>query len=134
MIKDTKKTKTTTSASTSTSVGAAGKTPMTFEESVKLYASLAGSSVGGAVYTQQDADAAVQNVYQQLLGRNAQGAEYTKALNLAMGQSKDTSVSGRMQAIQDYVMGQPEYIARSQNRWLDAIYNDMQKKIARARQ
>ena len=125
-----------TSTNKGTPVGAASSSKFDLNAAVAAAAALVGQSAGGstAVYTQQEGDAAVQAVYQQLLGRNAQGAEYNKALNLAMQQSGDTSATGRMQAIQNYVMSQPEYIARSQNRWLDAIYNDMQKKIARARQ
>lgn len=118
----------------STSVGAASTPKFDLNAAVAAASALVGqSSANRAVYTPQEADAAVQAVYQQLLGRNAQGAEYNKALNLALQQSQDTSSTGRMQAITNYVMSQPEYIARSQDKWLDAIYNNIQTKMARAR-
>jgi hypothetical protein len=126
--KDNKKT-------TGTSVGAAGSPKFDLAAAVAAAAALGGSSSSSVPkFTQKDADAVVQNVFQQLLGRNAQGSEYAKALNLALNQDPYTGQSGRLQAVQDYVMAQPEYQARSQDRWLDAIYTDLQKQIARARQ
>lgn len=117
-----------------TSVGAASTPKFDLNAAVAAASALVGQSSGNrAVYTKQEADAAIQSVYQQLLGRNAQGAEYNKALNLAMQQSQDTSTTGRMQAISNYVMSQPEYIARQQNKWLEAVYNDLATKSQMAR-
>lgn len=78
---------------------------------------------GGTVFTEQEAASYVQAVYQQLLGRNAVGAEYRKGVNAFINQSQDTGVSGRQQAIESMVQSSPEFIKRSENSYLDAIYN-----------
>lgn len=134
MTKDNKKT--TSSTSSGTPVGASKSVTTNVDKLFADWVASGGSSTGSSAYkfTEQEGDAAVQSVFQQLLGRNAQGAQYAKALSLAMNQDPYTSASGRMQAVQDYVMSQPEYIARTQDKWLDAIYNDIQKRIAEARQ
>lgn len=87
----------------------------------------------GAVYTQQEADAGVQATYQQILGRNALGAEYKKALAVYLNQSQDTSGTGRAQAVANFVMQTPEYQARQENNFLDGLYNMMAKDVQRAR-
>ena len=56
-----------------------------------------GVSATGPVFTKQEADYAVQSVYQQMLGRNATGNDYSKAVNLIMAQSQDTSTAARHQ-------------------------------------
>lgn len=92
-----------------------------------------GNATGGAVYTQQEADAGVQATYQQILGRNALGAEYKKALSIYLNQSQDTSGTGRAQAVADFVMSTPEYRARQENNLLDGLYTMMAKDVQRAR-
>jgi hypothetical protein len=84
-------------------------------------------------YTPQDADATIQDMYQQLLGRNAMGAEYQRALQVYNSQSAQTGYQGRGQAIENIIQSTPEYQARSQNQWLETIYNDLATKMARAR-
>jgi hypothetical protein len=92
-----------------------------------------GNSAGGVVYTQQEADAGVQAIYQQILGRNALGAEYKKALAVYLNQSEDTSGAGRGQAVANFVMNTPEYQARQENNFLDGLYTMMAKDVQKAR-
>ncbi len=87
----------------------------------------------GVVYTQQEADAGVQATYQQLLGRNALGADYKKALAIYLNQSQDTSGTGRTQAVADFITQTPEYRARQENNLLDGLYTMMSKDVQRAR-
>jgi len=87
----------------------------------------------GVVYTQQEADAGVQATYQQLLGRNALGADYKKALAIYLNQSQDTSGAGRAQAVANFITSTPEYRARQENDLLDGLYTMMDKDIRRAR-
>jgi hypothetical protein len=86
-----------------------------------------------SAYTPQDADATIQDVYQQLLGRNAMGSEYQRALQVYNSQSAQTGYQGRNQAIENLIQSTPEYQARSQNQWLETIYNNLATKMARAR-
>lgn len=80
-------------------------------------------------YTPQDADATIQDMYQQLLGRNAMGNEYSRALQVYNSQSAQTGYQGRQQAIENIIQNTPEYEARQQNTYLDAIYQDLASKI-----
>jgi hypothetical protein len=86
----------------------------------------------GPVYTKQDAEAAVQSVYQQLLGRNAVGAEKSKAISMFLGQGADTGASGRQQAIVDMVQNDREFIVRQENKYMDAIYNRIEQDVREA--
>lgn len=86
----------------------------------------------GPVFTQQEAAAYVQSVYQQLLGRNAVGAEYTKGVSLFLNQSKDTSVTGRQAALVEAVEGTAEYRKRQENKYLDAIYSAVMEDVRKA--
>jgi hypothetical protein len=83
-------------------------------------------------YTPQDADATIQDMYQQLLGRNAMGNEYSRALAVYNSQSAQTGYQGRNQAIENIIQATPEYQARQQNTYLDAIYQDLARKIQEA--
>jgi hypothetical protein len=85
-------------------------------------------------YTPQDADATIQDMYQQLLRRNAMGNEYSRALSIYNSQSAQTGYQGRQQAIQNVIQNTPEYQARQQNTYLDAIYQDLARKIQEAQQ
>ena len=87
----------------------------------------------GVVYTQQEADAGVQATYQQLLGRNALGADYKKALSIYLNQSQDTSGAGRTQAVANFITSTPEYRARQENNLLDGLYTMMSKDVQKAR-
>lgn len=95
-------------------------------------ATMGGNVAKGPVFTTQDADAYVQNIYQQILGRNAVGAERTKAINVFLNQGKDTDVSGRQAAIVSMVQGTGEFRKRTENRYLDAIYNAIAEDVRKA--
>jgi len=77
----------------------------------------------GTVFTEQEAASAVQSTYQRLLGRNAVGAEYRKGINAFLAQSQDTSATGRAQAVESMIQSSPEFVKRTENTYLDAIYN-----------
>jgi len=126
-----------TDASSTTSASSTALTPGQQKAADQFKAALTaakglGSSTGtGAVYTKQEGDAVVQNVYQSLLGRNAVGNDYAKALAVYMAQSGDTGPAGRQQAIMNYVQNTPEYAARQDNVYLDAIYKEIAADVAR---
>lgn len=86
----------------------------------------------GPTYTKQDAEAAVQSVYQQLLGRNAVGAEKSKAINVFLNQGADTGATGRQQAIVDMVQADREFTVRQENKYMDAIYNRIAQDVREA--
>lgn len=92
-----------------------------------------GGSANGtkAVYTHADADADVQAVYQQVLGRNAAGNDYAKAVAIAMGIGPDSGAAARQQAIMNFVQNTPEYAARQDNQYLDAIYKEIAADVSR---
>jgi hypothetical protein len=98
-----------------------------------LAASGGAAQGGGTVFTEQEASAYVQAVYQQLLGRNAVGVEYRKGVNAFLSQSQDTGVSGRQQAIESMVQSSPEFVKRTENTYLDAIYNEVAADVRRTR-
>jgi len=105
-----------------------------FFEALKLaQANQSGNAATGVVYTQQEADAGVQATYQQLLGRNALGADYKKALSIYLNQSQDTSATGRAQAVANFITQTPEYRARQENNLLDGLYTMMAQDVQRAR-
>jgi hypothetical protein len=91
-------------------------------------------ATGGAVFTPAEADYVVQTVYQQLLGRNAGGNDYAKAYSIAMNQSNDSSIYARQQAVTNAIMASPEYQAREDNKYLDAIYNAVAADVRKVRQ
>ena len=86
----------------------------------------------GPVFTKQEADFAVQSVYQQLLGRNATGNDYSKAINLVMNQNKDTSTAARQQALTNSLMQSPEYRIKQDNKYLDVIYQAVSADVREA--
>jgi len=86
----------------------------------------------GPVFTKQEADYAVQSVYQQLLGRNATGNDYSKAVNLIMSQSQDTSTAARQQALTNSIMKSPEYKIKQDNKYLDVIYQAVSADVRKA--
>lgn len=96
------------------------------------YASMGGNVPKGPVFTTQDANAYVQSVYQQILGRNAVGAERTKAINIFLNQSQDTDVTGRQAAIVSSVQDTPEFRRQQENRYLDAIYTAIAEDVRKA--
>ena len=91
-----------------------------------------GGDVSGPKFTTQDAATYVQGVYQQLLGRNAMGAEKSKAINVFLSQSADTDASGRQQAIVDLVQGGDEFVISQENKYMDAIYNRIAEDVRKA--
>ena len=88
-----------------------------------LMASMGAGSSGAAAFTQGDADYVVQAAYQQMLGRNATGQEYARALQTAMSQSQQTGTYGRMQAVMNAVQQSPEYQMELEDKYMDAVYN-----------
>lgn len=99
---------------------------------VKANGGGATAGTGGAVFTKQEADYAVQSVYQQMLGRNATGNDYSKAINMIMGQSQDTSIAGRQQALTNAIMQSPEYKIKQDNKYLDVIYQAVSADVRKA--
>jgi hypothetical protein len=91
-----------------------------------------GTTASGAVFTKQEADYAVQSVYQQMLGRNATGNDYSKAINLVMSQSQDNSVAARQQALTNELMQSPEYKIKQDNKYLDVIYQSVANDVRNA--
>ena len=86
----------------------------------------------GPVFTKQEADYAVQSVYQQLLGRNATGNDYSKAINLIMSQNQDTSTAAHQQALTNSLMNSPEYKIKQDNKYLDVIYQAVSANVREA--
>jgi hypothetical protein len=91
-----------------------------------------GDVASGPKFTTQDAATYVQGVYQQLLGRNAMGAEKSKAINVFLSQSADTDASARQQAIVDLVQGGEEFTISQENKYMDAIYNRVAEDVRKA--
>jgi hypothetical protein len=107
--------------------------PFTFADAMALAKSgVSGNASTGAVYTAQDADAAVQGIWQQLFGKNAMGADYAKAVSLYTNQSQDTGEAGRVQAVQNYAQSTQEYQGMQEDRYLDAIYATIQANVRKA--
>jgi len=98
----------------------------------KAQSTLGNTSAGGAVFTKQEADAEAQTIYQQMLGRNATGNDYSKAINLLMSQSSDTSAAGRQQALANSLMQSPEYKIKQDNKYLDVIYKAVANNVREA--
>jgi hypothetical protein len=92
-----------------------------------------GNASTGAVVTQQDAEADVQSLFGQLFGRSGVGVDYKKALNIYLNQSQDTGAPGRQQAVMEFLQNTPEFEARQENRYLDAIYTAIQADVQKAR-
>jgi hypothetical protein len=84
---------------------------------------MAAQGVGGATFTNADADYLVQQTYQQLLGRNATGQQYAKALQVAMSQDQNTNFYARQQAISNYIQQMPEYQMELEDKYMEATYN-----------
>jgi len=128
---------TTTTKTTGTTIQTAKTTNIDIKAMMDAIAKQGAGKISGTgtvnPYTAQDADATIQDMYQQLLGRNAMGAEYQRALQVYNAQSAQTGYQGRGQAIENIIQSTPEYQARSQNQWLETIYNDLANKMARAR-
>jgi hypothetical protein len=99
------------------------------EDLIKAYSSMGGVVSEGP--TAQDAEAAVQSVYSQLLGRNAAGAERSRAISAYLNQSAGTDASGRQQAVISLIQQSPEFRKRQENNYLDAIYNEVAKNVQR---
>jgi hypothetical protein len=117
-----------------TAAGTGGAKSADFDKILAQLAASGGAAQGGGtVFTEQEASAYVQAVYQQLLGRNAVGVEYRKGVNAFLGQSQDTGVSGRQQAIESMVQSSPEFVKRTENTYLDAIYNEVAADVRSTR-
>jgi hypothetical protein len=117
-----------------TAAGTGGAKSADFDKILAQLAASGGAAQGGGtVFTEQEASAYVQAVYQQLLGRNAVGVEYRKGVNAFLSQSQDTSVTGRQQAIESIVQSSPEFVKRTENTYLDAIYNEVAADVRSTR-
>ena len=128
MAKDEKpKTESGTPAGTGKPAGG-----VNFAALLKEYSTMSGNVPKGPQFTAQDAEAYVQNIYNQILGRNAVGAERTKAIGAFLGQSAETGVDGRQAAIENLIKQTPEFRNRQENRYLDAIYNAIEQDVRRA--
>ena len=104
-----------------------------FEELLAAAASMTGNVTQGPTFTNQDAEAYVQSIYNQILGRNAVGAERTKAINIFLNQNEDTSATARAAAVESMVQESPEFVKRQENSYLDAIYNEVLRDVGRAK-
>lgn len=115
--------------------GGTGKGANTQPDLAKLieaYQSVGGGVAEGPSFTTQDAEAYVQSIYNQILGRNANGAERTRAIGIFMNQQAETDVTGRQAAIVSAIESTPEYKKRQENRYLDAIYQAVAEDVRRA--
>lgn len=119
---------------TDTSTAASPNKSFDFAAAMKTYlANNNGNASTGTVYTQQDADAAIQSTYQQLFGKNAQGVDYKNASAAYLNQSQDTNEQGRQQAVVNYAQSTPEYKAQQEDKYLDAIYAEIDANVRKAR-
>jgi predicted RecB family nuclease len=100
---------------------------------LEKYSTMGGNVPKGPQFTSQDAEAYVQNIYNQILGRNAVGAERTKAISMFLNQSAQTDVAGRQAAVTEMVQQTPEFRTQQENRYLDAIYNEVLQDVRRAK-
>jgi hypothetical protein len=117
-----------------TSAGTGAPKSASFDQILANLASSGGvNTTTGTVFTEQEAAAAVQGTYQRLLGRNAVGSEYRKGIGAFLNQSQDTSATGRQQAIESMVQSSPEFVKRTENTYLDAIYNEVAADVRRTR-
>jgi len=101
-------------------------------ELVKQYATMGGSVQQGPTFTSQDANVAVQTIYQQILGRNAVGAERTQGINIFLNQPAEAGADVRQQAVLSAVEQTPEFLKRQDNRYLDAIYARVAREVQEA--
>jgi imidazolonepropionase-like amidohydrolase len=95
----------------------------------KILAQLAASGgVGNAQEgpTRADAAAVVDNIYQQLLGRSAVGTELNQAISMYMANEGGTGGQGN---IEQFVKSTNEFQAKSENKYLDAIYNQLARDV-----
>jgi len=128
MAKDEKpKTESGTPAGTGTTGGGVDLTKL-----LEQYATMGGNVPKGPQFTTQDANAYVQSIYQQIFGRNAVGAERTKAINIFLNQAAETDVTGRQQAVIAMAQDTPEFRRQQENRYLDAIYNAVAEDVRKA--
>ena len=117
-----------------TAAGTGAPKSANFDQILANLASSGGVNTStGPVFTEQEAAAAVQSTYQRLLGRNAVGAEYRKGINAFLAQSQDTSATGRAGAVEAMIQNSPEFIKRTENTYLDAIYNEVAADVRSTR-
>lgn len=126
----TDKKKTGAASTAPTLVGVDKKIAEQFMAAIKIAKTNVSGNATGAVYTQADADKDVQSVFQQALGHNATGNDYAKAVGIAMSGGTDTSSAGKQQAILNWLQNTPEFQARQDNRYLDAIYKEVASAAA----
>ena len=100
---------------------------------IDAYLKQGGGVVGKNVFTQQEGDYVVQSLYQQMFGRNATGAEYSRALNTVMSQPAAVNIYGRQQALANILIQDPEYQAEQENKYLDAIYKAVATDVGKVR-
>jgi hypothetical protein len=133
MAKEETKPKAENPTPAATSAGIDPKVASMFDAFIKQsIANGNGNAAKGPVYTVQDADAAVQNIWQQLYGKNAMGADYAKAVSLYINQSQDTGEPGRNQAVIEFAQSTPEFQGIQEDKYLDAIYATVQANVRKA--
>ena len=132
MAKDETKPKVENPTPPAASAGIDPKVASMFNKVMESIANGNGNAAKGPVYTVQDADAAVQNIWQQLYGKNAMGADYAKAVSLYINQSQDTGEPGRNQAVIEFAQSTPEYQGMQEDKYLDAIYATVQANVRKA--
>jgi hypothetical protein len=116
-----------TQSGTPAGTGTGTKGGVNLEDLIKSYASMGGVVNEGP--TTQDAEAAVQSIYNRIFGRNAVGAERTKAISIFLNQPAGVDVAGRQQAVISVVEETPEFRKRQENNYLDAIYNKVLQNV-----
>jgi len=116
-----------TQSGTPAGTGTGTKGGANLEELMQRFASMGGVVNEGP--TAQDAEAAVQSIYNRIFGRNAVGAERTKAISIFLNQPAGVDVAGRQQAVISVVEETPEFRKRQENNYLDAIYNKVLQNV-----
>jgi hypothetical protein len=106
--------------------GTGGGGSVSFENILAQLAKSGGVGNAQEGPTRADANAVVQSIYQQLLGRSAVGTELNKAIGMYLSTDGSTGARGN---VEEFVMSTNEYQAKSENRYLDAIYNKLAQDV-----
>jgi hypothetical protein len=113
-------------SSSGTPQGTGGGNSVSFDNILAQLAKSGGVGNAQEGPTRADANAVVQNIYQQLLGRSAVGTELNQAISQYMANAGGTGGSGN---VEQFVMGTNEFQAKSENKYLDAIYNQLAQDV-----
>jgi hypothetical protein len=113
-------------SSSGTPQGTGGGNSVSFDNILATLAKSGGVGTAQEGPTRADAAAVVDNIYQQLLGRSAVGTELNQAISMYMANQGGTGGSGN---VEQFVMGTNEFQAKSENKYLDAIYNQLARDV-----